>query len=395
MNEKELKENIEKIKQLLTLPDYDKIDVGIELAISLDEPKIFERLLDGCSLRTSSVSSNLNEWMKECITTSGKELDEPTGYYVWLSLLVNNPLLNSIDIKEMNLTNAYLKKLPANFSKLQNLEKLNLQLNKLQSFPEEIFQLTNLTSLHLGWNSIKIIPEKISELKNLQSLMIGNNSLDNISDKLGTLINLYHLDIGSNMLSTFPNCIFELKNLQNINFINYDDCLYLNDDVVNQLKKALSDCYIIQPVSCIQCNESGQYRVEDTIERWDGYFCESCDEQWGNPALYCDCCHTYVASRGFTGGGAECSGNNDDLRDGYDNGRWFIDVEVDVSGNAPASYEGDYGEYADKVILKNKDGTLEGKFLCELCKPNIPETDKPSYEDAEKYAEENGIEYWE
>ena len=34
MYEKELKEYIEKIKQLLTLPDYDKIDAGIELAVS-------------------------------------------------------------------------------------------------------------------------------------------------------------------------------------------------------------------------------------------------------------------------------------------------------------------------------------------------------------------------
>ena len=50
MNEKELKENIEKIKQLLTLPDYDKIDAGIELTVSLEEPKIFENLLDGCSI---------------------------------------------------------------------------------------------------------------------------------------------------------------------------------------------------------------------------------------------------------------------------------------------------------------------------------------------------------
>ena len=111
MNEKELNENIEKIKQLLTHPDYDKIDAGIELAVSLEEPKIFEGLLDGCSL-SSYASSNLNDWMKECITTSGKLHDEPTGYYVWLSLLVNSPLLNFSDIKEMDLTNAYLKKLP-------------------------------------------------------------------------------------------------------------------------------------------------------------------------------------------------------------------------------------------------------------------------------------------
>jgi len=47
MNEKELKENIEKIKQLLTLPDYDKIDVAIELIRSLEEPKIYKHFLEG------------------------------------------------------------------------------------------------------------------------------------------------------------------------------------------------------------------------------------------------------------------------------------------------------------------------------------------------------------
>ena len=34
MNEKELTKNVEKIKQLLTHQDYDKIDAGIELAVS-------------------------------------------------------------------------------------------------------------------------------------------------------------------------------------------------------------------------------------------------------------------------------------------------------------------------------------------------------------------------
>jgi hypothetical protein len=42
MNDKELELNIEKIKQFLTLPDYDKIDTGIELAVSLEEQFIGE-----------------------------------------------------------------------------------------------------------------------------------------------------------------------------------------------------------------------------------------------------------------------------------------------------------------------------------------------------------------
>ena len=47
MNDKDLNYNIEKIKQFLILPDYNKIDAGIELAVSLEEPKIFEVLLKG------------------------------------------------------------------------------------------------------------------------------------------------------------------------------------------------------------------------------------------------------------------------------------------------------------------------------------------------------------
>ena len=158
MNEKELIKNVENIKQLLTLPDYDKIDMGIELAVSLEEPKIFERLLEGSGSGRRD-NKLLNNWMKSLITSEGELNDKPTGYYVYLSLLVNNPLTQINDIRELNLTNGYLSRLPKNFSKLQHLEKLNLQLNKLEKFPNEVFQLKNLTNLHLGWNNIKTIPE--------------------------------------------------------------------------------------------------------------------------------------------------------------------------------------------------------------------------------------------
>ena len=45
-----LESNIEKIKELLTEPDYDKIQNGINLAVSFNEPRIFEILLDGCTI---------------------------------------------------------------------------------------------------------------------------------------------------------------------------------------------------------------------------------------------------------------------------------------------------------------------------------------------------------
>jgi len=388
MNEKELKENIEKIKQFLTLPDYDKIDVGIELAISLDEPKIFEMLFDGCykgesgwkyEIYGSSFSGNLlNNWMKSTITSGGELNDNPAGYYIYLSLLVNNPLVDLNNIKEINLTNGYLRRLPKNFSKLQCLEKLNLQLNKLEKFPDEILELKNLTHLHLGWNNLKTIPDDISELEKLQSLMLGNNSIEKNSENLGSLKNIQHLDIGSNNLAEFPPCIFKLKSLLNINFINYDDeGFYFDEEGISKsILKNNSNVHIIQPVHCISCGEDDDcriYRVEDTIERHDGYFCESHDEQWDNPHYYCDCCYTYVAPRGYI--------NDDSLRSGYDSMRCFIDAS--------------FLDEAYSTIIKDKDGSLSAKVICELCKCNVPDSDVASYEDAEKYAEENGIEFWE
>ena len=389
MNEKELNNNIEKIKQLLTLPNYDKIDDGIELAVSLEEPKIFEMLFDGCYKGESgwkyeyqpysSLSFSgklLNNWMKSTIVSGGELNDNPTGYYIYLSLLVNSPLVDLNNIKEINLTNGYLRRLPKNFSKLKFLKKLNLQLNKLEKFPDEIIELKNLTHLHLGWNNLKTIPDDISELEKLQSLMLGNNSIEKNSENLGSLKNIQHLDIGSNNLAEFPPCIFKLKSLLNINFINYDDeGFYFDEEGISKsILKNNPNVYIIQPVHCISCgddDDSSIYRAEDTIERHDGYFCESHDEQWDNPYYYCDCCSTYVAPRGYI--------NDDSLRSGYDRVRWFIDATVDEAS----------------TIIKGKDGSFSAKVICELCKPNIPETDKPSYEEAEKFAEENSIESWE
>ena len=63
--------------------------------------------------------------------------------------------------------------------------------------------------------------------------------------------------------------------------------------------------------------------------------------------------------------------------------RWFSDATVENDSDDET-----------KTIIKEEDGSIKDKLICELCIPNISENDKPSYEDTEKYAEENGIEYW-
>ena len=156
-----------------------------------------------------------------------------------------------------------------------------------------------------------------------------------------------------------------------------------------ELKKNITKLLYNQTCQLGGCEE--KYRVEDTIERWDSYFCIMDDEGMNNPALYCDCCGLYVAPRGYTGDTCEHfnPGNNKDLKDGYDDMRWFIEV-----GGLNQTESDDYYEYANKTIIVNKDGNFEAKFICDFCSWNISTLDKPSDEDAEKYVEENGIEYW-
>tara|TARA_B100000795_G_C22475529_1_gene314646 strand:- start:37 stop:219 length:183 start_codon:yes stop_codon:yes gene_type:complete len=56
--------SLEKVKELLSSGDYDTIDEGIQVAIDLNDSKIFDDLLDGCSDLSTSLSygeSYLNE----------------------------------------------------------------------------------------------------------------------------------------------------------------------------------------------------------------------------------------------------------------------------------------------------------------------------------------------
>jgi surface protein len=51
-----------KIKKLLVSRDYDKIDLGLELLISLNNLELFESLLDGCKISTSLTESASRGW---------------------------------------------------------------------------------------------------------------------------------------------------------------------------------------------------------------------------------------------------------------------------------------------------------------------------------------------
>jgi len=386
MNEKELNDNIEKIKQLLTHPDYDKIDAGIELAVSLEEPKIFEILLDGCSIVDGR--PQLNEWMKELIILNG-ELNTRTGYYVFLNLLTNKPdnvkLESSLklkDITSLDLDRCYLTRLPKSFYKWNNLVSLSLDHNQLTVIPHSIFQLSNLALLFLGDNRIKIVPPEIGTFDNLELLGLGNNIIDDLPKEISNLKNLKDLDISENDFSKSPDIIYELKNLVNLSCFELDmigtGTNPPNDDFLSDIISNIPNINILQPVECNSCNELRHINNILAPEISD-YYCGDCYERWWGDtdasSKSCHICHTDFSPH--------------------------VSVE-DVDSEIPGwvineQYLNDlYAGWDDglhRFIIKAKQDIFD-ITICTMCEANIPKMNIPSTEEAESYAEENGIEYW-
>ena len=181
----------EKVKELLSSGDYDTIDKGIQVAIDLNDSKIFEKLLQGCKMVPSNhfkrdnkfLRPKLNDLMKETMISGGK-LNSGTGYYIFLSLWLNSKDLSGLDeslnkdvIKNLSLVNCKLSRLPSSFKSLINLQGLDLSENIFSSFPEEISFLKQLKYLIINDNSIEnisFISNHLKELRNLKVLLASN-----------------------------------------------------------------------------------------------------------------------------------------------------------------------------------------------------------------------------
>jgi hypothetical protein len=236
MSDKELKHNIKEIKQLLTFKDYDKIDNGVEFARSLNDPKIFENLLNGCSIGFAIEGGYehegtggghrpiLNDWLSKLQIQNASILENPTGYYVFLSLILNQPKDANIDgslklnnITELSLKNCWIKRLPSNMSRLSELKILDISFNR----------------------DLKESKSNLTTLKKLE----------------------YIIDHETYLSHGFTPKI----NLKN----NDESC------------------------ECIGCKEIFESE-RNMVKRYDGNFCQHCDENWNSLRWRCSCCRQKI-----------------------------------------------------------------------------------------------------
>ncbi|MEM7759096.1 MAG: COR domain-containing protein [Cyanobacteria bacterium P01_A01_bin.40] len=116
-------------------------------------------------------------------------------------------------VKQLDLSNRRITKLPPEIGKLLNITHLYLNSNFLESLPPEIGKLSSLTHLYLDSNFLESLPPEIGKLSNLTHLYLNSNSLESLPPEIGKLSSLTHLSLNSNSLESLPPGIDKLSSL--------------------------------------------------------------------------------------------------------------------------------------------------------------------------------------
>jgi len=103
---------------------------------------------------------------------------------------------------------------PKSFSGLVDLRELNLSNNQLSKVPVSFFQTVseNLRLLDLSNNQLSMIPYVISRLARIATLKLSNNQLKRLPSTISSLTNLKILElVGNPDLSVMPGTFLELE----------------------------------------------------------------------------------------------------------------------------------------------------------------------------------------
>ena len=190
MNTTNLDKKIKEIKKLVTTPDYDIIDKGVALARELNEPEVFEHMLEGCSI---NIEDDYNYPLIQGELFHGDDNNQHFLNYALLNLIGYAPenagIGSSIKIESLTLLQltTKLEKFPIGICSLINLIKLNLSDCLLQNLAPEIGNLKKLENLNLAGNNIVVLPDDIGDLTGLKKLFLDGNQLKTLPESIQQL----------------------------------------------------------------------------------------------------------------------------------------------------------------------------------------------------------------
>lgn len=150
---------------------------------------------------------------------------------------LQDALKNPAAVTNLSLKSKGLTEIPADISKLVNLERLDLSGNKistltpvlfkmkklkylnltgnlLRSLPPAIGDLNNLEELEIAFNEIAALPKEIARLTKLTRIAAAKNNLHDLPEEMGSLQHLSILDFTYNHFTALPQVLCKLKNLK-------------------------------------------------------------------------------------------------------------------------------------------------------------------------------------
>jgi len=242
-----------KIKKLLTARDTDQIDLGIELAVSLNNSSIFSSLLAECKLTQAESRYGDGELTTQLVTNklfTGSGPAQPFLNYALLSMIANIPendeieIDDSIKIKNISALNLSTIDFKADWNSAKKCKTPDITnfiyLKKLTakgSIPakSKSSTLTELTLTDFGGSL-----EFLSEFTKLEYLNIDISSYS--SDKIESLesfenlVSLRELILSPGGKFTDINFLSECKKLQKLNLeISKRYSSYGNDTKINDI----------------------------------------------------------------------------------------------------------------------------------------------------------------
>jgi surface protein len=247
------KKTISKIKKLLIDRDFEKIDLGLELLISLNNLKLFETLLHDCKIGPNFSSLIPNKFF----TGSGPA--QPYLDYALINIIANAPQEAKIDdslllknifspdtgkISFNDISNSELRDfLVRSIDKFTSLTSVDVSLDSSKGHNyEELFANNNITDLTVSGD-----PSNLKWLNNFSQLKVLIFKVYTVAENLDDYENFKYLENLEELTfhsSRFEHLDFlaECKKLKKLNLsISYNS--YLNDvkleniDFLNKLQQ--------------------------------------------------------------------------------------------------------------------------------------------------------------
>ena len=287
----EVKKTFSKIKKLLILRDINKIDLGIELLVALNNTELFNILLDGCKLETKN-GSEPNYFESKLHTNkffTGTGPAQPFLNYALINIIASLPQDQNVNIhKSLMLKNITCLNISSVISSennssldgmfnVQNFTHLNKVIIDFSKFGEVNFidYLKNNTVKEITALDVDGSLKWLNNFKHLEILKLSP-SWNRVKDYevFNSLINLQELEIEcSNDITFLKNCI-KIKKLKldisdSESTINIDALKYLSNledlEIIDHLKQEIQTFNSSVLLNCKKLNKL-IYRTK--IDRW-------------------------------------------------------------------------------------------------------------------------------